>query len=124
MTVIVNIWLGELPQFTVWNAIYGLNVGHGSMLVINDENPEDTIYISHRPHTTDSEKSRANFNNKDTSKRYALGDSFTPKAEWISFNEDCEKRGRKSDSKIKILGLNEDRIREFYKQYLNNRHLR
>ncbi|GGA11107.1 hypothetical protein [Okeania sp. KiyG1] len=120
MTVIVNIWLGELPQFTVWNAIYGLNVGHGSMLVINDENPKDKIYISHRPQITYSGNSKAKFNNKDTSKQYALGDSFTPKAEWISFDEDCDKRGRKPDSQIKILGLHEYRIREFYKWYFNN----
>ncbi|NEQ36119.1 MAG: hypothetical protein F6K40_07405 [Okeania sp. SIO3I5] len=120
MTVIVNIWLGELPQFTVWNAIYGLNVGHGSMLVINDENPEDTVYISHRPQTTDSENSKAKFHNKDTSKQYALGDSFTPKAEWISFNEDCERRGRKPGNQIYILGLNESRIRKVYQKYLNN----
>ena len=92
MTVIINIWRGKLPQFTVWNAIYGKDVGHASMLVINDENPEDTIYISHRPQTTDSEKYKAKFTNKDTSKKYALGDSFTPKSEWISFIQKDIKR--------------------------------
>ena len=120
MTVIVNIWRGELPQFTVWNAIYGKDVGHGSMLVINDENPEDTIYISHRPQTTDSGNSKTKFYNKDTSKYYALGENFTPKARWISFDKDCDKRGRQPDSKIKILGLHEERIREFYRLYINN----
>ncbi|NEQ38433.1 MAG: hypothetical protein F6K40_20045 [Okeania sp. SIO3I5] len=120
MTVIANIWRGELPQFTVWNAIYGKDVGHASMLVINDENPEDTIYISHRPQTTDSGNSQGKFNNKDTSKQYALEDSFTPKAEWISFDEDCKNRKRKPDSQINISGLNESKIREFYQRYFNN----
>ena len=38
MTVIVNIWLGEIPQFTVWNGIRGKDVGHASILVLDDEN--------------------------------------------------------------------------------------
>lgn len=120
MTVIVNVWRGKLPQSTAYNAIFGLNVGHASMLVFDDENPEDEIYISHRPQVIEnSSNSRSKLNNIDTSKHY-LGDSFTQKAEWISFNKDCDKRYRKPDSQIKILGLNEARIREFYKWYLNN----
>ena len=126
MTVIVNIWRGKLPQFTVWNAIYGLNVGHASMLVIDDENPEDTIYISHRPQAvTNSSNSKAKLN-KDTSKKYALGDIFTPKAKPISFDEDCERRVKKPgqigkpNNQISISGLNEYQIREIYQQYLNN----
>ena len=128
MTVIVNIWRGKLPQFTVWNAIYGLNVGHASMLVIDDENPEDTIYISHRPQIIEnSSNSGSKSNNKDTSKKYALGDIFTQKAKPISFYEDCERRGkeagqvRQPDHKIKILALNEDRIRVFYKMYSDDK---
>ncbi|GGA11121.1 hypothetical protein [Okeania sp. KiyG1] len=121
MTVIINIWRGKLPQFTGYNAIFGFNVGHASMLVFDDENPEDEIYISHRPQTVENHSnSRSKLNNKDTSKQYTLGNNFTTKAEWISFNEDCDKRGRKPDSKIKILGLNEARIREFYRWYINN----
>jgi len=48
MTVIVNIWRGKIPH-TGWNAISLQNVGHTSMLVFDEENPEDEIYISHRP---------------------------------------------------------------------------
>mgnify|MGYP001050069657 FL=1 len=126
MTVIVNIWLGEIPQFTVWNGIRGKDVGHASTLVIDDENSEDTIYISHRPQTTDSENSKTKFNNKDTSKHYALEKHFTVKAEPISFDEDCKRRGkkpgqvRKPDNQITISGLNEYRIREIYQKYLSN----
>ena len=125
MTVIVNIWRGKLPQFSVWNAIYRQNVGHASMSVINDLNKEDTIYISHRPQAA----YRSNYqekSNKDSSKKYALGNIFTPKAEQISFDEDCKRRGkepgqvRQADHQITISGLNEDRIRVFYKMYCND----
>ena len=125
MTVIVNIWRGKLPQFSVWNAIYRQNVGHASMSVINDLNKEDTIYISHRPQAA----YRSNYqekSNKDSSKKYALGNIFTPKAEQISFDEDCKRRGkkpgqvRKPDNQITISGLNEYRIREIYQKYLSN----
>ena len=46
MTIVVNFWKGTLG-YTAYNAIYGLDVGHASMQVINDENPTDEIYISH-----------------------------------------------------------------------------
>jgi hypothetical protein len=123
MTVKINIWRGELPKWTVYNAIYGKDVGHASISVIDDKNPEDTIYISHRP----QHKKPRNIWEKlliilniDASKKYAFGKSFTPKAEWISFNEDCQRRGRKPDNQIHILGLNESRIRKIYQKYLNN----
>ncbi|NES71218.1 MAG: hypothetical protein F6K24_41425 [Okeania sp. SIO2D1] len=123
MTVIINIWRGELPKWTVYNAIYGKDVGHASISVVDDKNPQDEIYISHRP----QHKKPINIWEKllvilniDTSKKYAFGKSFTPKAEWISFNEDCQRRRRKPDNQIHILGLNESRIREFYKRYFNN----
>ncbi|GGA11114.1 hypothetical protein [Okeania sp. KiyG1] len=68
MTVVINIWKGELPQRTGYNAIFGLNVGHASMLIINDKNPKDKIYISHRPQTINPQN---NFG-KDTDKKYFL----------------------------------------------------
>ena len=43
MTVKINIWRGELPKWTVYNAIYGKDVGHASISVIDDKNPETMI---------------------------------------------------------------------------------
>ena len=53
MTIVVNFWKGTLG-YTTYNAIYGLDVGHASMQVINNENPTDEIYISHHPRIKNS----------------------------------------------------------------------
>lgn len=116
MTVVINIWKGELPQRTGYNAIFGLNVGHASMLIINDKNPKDKIYISHRPQTINPQN---NFG-KDTDKKYFFRKNFTPKAETISFDEDCDRRKRQPDNQIIISGLNESKIKYFHERYISN----
>ena len=118
MAVIINFWKGTLG-YTAYNAIYGLNVGHVSMHVINDKNPTDEIYISHHPKIENSIAFLPN-PNKYASLQSIIVDSFLPRAKPTSYKKDCDRRGSKPHNKIVIYGLNESRIREFYQKYLNN----
>ena len=118
MTVIINFWKGTLG-YTAYNAIYGLDVGHVSMEVINDRNPKDKIYISHHPKIKNSIAFLPN-SQKYASLESIIVDSFIPRAKNISFEKDCDRRDSKPNNKIVIYGLNESRIREFYQKYLQN----
>ncbi|MGK7919638.1 MAG: hypothetical protein AB4080_06480 [Trichodesmium sp.] len=118
MTVIINFWKGTLGH-TAYNAIFGLDVGHVSMQVINDKNPKDKIYISHHPKVKNSIDFLPN-SNKYASLQSILADSFMSRAKPISFKKDCDRRDSKPHQKIVIHGLNESRIRKFYQKYLNN----
>ncbi|MGD1806949.1 hypothetical protein ACP6PL_16140 [Dapis sp. BLCC M126] len=118
MTVIINFWKGTLRD-TAYNAIYGLDVGHVSMHVINDKNPKDEIYISHHPKIKNSIAFLRNLN-KYASLESIIFDTFIPRAKSISFKKDCDRRDGKPHKKIVIHGLNESRIRKFYQKYLKN----
>ncbi|NER02239.1 MAG: hypothetical protein F6K17_06155 [Okeania sp. SIO3C4] len=118
MTVIINFWKGTLG-YTAYNAIYGLDVGHVSMEVINDKNPKDKIYISHRPKIQNSIAFLPN-SHKYASLESIMVDSFIPREKSTSFKKDCDRRDSKPNNKIVICGLNESRIREFYQKYLQN----
>ncbi|MEB3340477.1 hypothetical protein [Okeania sp.] len=118
MTVIINFWKGTLRDNT-YNAIYGLDVGHVSMFVINDKNPKDEIYISHHPKVQNSKAFWQN-SNKSASLQSIITDTFLPRAKPISFQKDCDRRDSKPHKKVVLYGLNESRIRKFYQKYLNN----
>ncbi len=118
MTVIINFWKGTLG-YTAYNAIYGLDVGHVSMQIINDRNPKDEIYISHHPKVKNSIAFLPN-SNKYASLQSIIVNSFIPRAKPTSFEKDCDRRDCKPNNKIVIYGLNESRIREFYQKYLKN----
>ncbi|NEQ38439.1 MAG: hypothetical protein F6K40_20075 [Okeania sp. SIO3I5] len=118
MAVIINFWKGTFG-YTAYNVIYGLNVGHVSMHIINDKNPTDEIYISHHPKIENSIAFLPN-PNKYASLQSIIVDSFIPREKPISFKKDCARRNRKPDDRIVIYGLNESRIREFYQKYLQN----
>ncbi|MCL2934145.1 MAG: hypothetical protein MGG11_18455 [Trichodesmium sp. MAG_R03] len=118
MTVIVNFWKGTLG-YTAYNAIYGLDVGHASMQVINDKNPKDEIYISHHPKIKNSIAFLPN-SHKYASFQSIIVDSFIPREKHISFKKDCNNRDSKPNKKIIIYGLNESRIRKFAEKYLKN----
>lgn len=118
MTVIINFWKGTLG-YTAYNAIYGLDVGHVSMQVINDRNPKDEIYISHHPKVKNSINFWPN-SNKYASLQSIITNRFIPRAKPTSFEKDCERRDGKPNHKIVIYSLNESRIREFYQKYLKN----
>ncbi len=118
MTVIINFWKGTLG-YTAYNAIYGLDVGHVSMHIINDKNPKDEIYISHHPKIKNSIASLPN-PRKYASVQSIITDSFIPREKQVSFEKDCDDRDSKPNKKIVIHGLNESRIRKFYQKYLNN----
>jgi len=118
MTVIINFWKGTLGD-TAYNAIYGLDVGHVSMRVINDKNPKDEIYISHHPQIKNSIAFLPN-PRKYASLQSIITNSFIPRAKPTTFKKDCDRRNSKPSNKIVIYGLNESRIREFYQKYLKN----
>lgn len=118
MTIVVNFWKGTVG-YTAYNAIYGLDVGHASMQVINDENPTDEIYISHHPRIKNSIPFLPN-SPKYTSLQSVIVDSFIPREKRISFRKDCDKRDGKPHKRIIIYGLNESRIRKFSQKYLKN----
>mgnify|MGYP006254837415 FL=1 len=118
MTIVVNFWKGTLG-YTAYNAIYGLDVGHASMQVINNENPTDEIYISHHPRIKNSIPFLPN-SPKYTSLQSVIVDSFIPREKRISFRKDCDKRDSKPHKRIIIYGLNESRIRKFSQKYLKN----
>ncbi|MGD1712415.1 hypothetical protein [Dapis sp. BLCC M172] len=118
MTVIINFWKGTLGD-TAYNAIYGLDVGHVSMHVINDKNPRDEIYISHHPKIKNSIDFLPN-PRKYASLESIITNSFIPREKQVSFEKDCDRRDGKPNKKIVINGLNESRIREFYQKYLKN----
>ena len=118
MTVIINFWKGTLGD-TAYNAIYGLDVGHVSMHVINDKNPKDEIYISHHPKIKNSIAFLPN-SNKYASLQSIIVNSFIPRAKPTSFEKDCDRRDGKPNKKMVIHGLNESQIREFYQKYLEN----
>ena len=118
MTVIINFWKGTLG-YTAYNAIYGLDVGHASMQVINNKNPKDEIYISHNPKIKNSIAFLPN-SRKDLSLESIVADSFIPREKHISFEKDCDNRDSKPNNKIVIYGLNESPIIKFSQKYLNN----
>ncbi len=118
MTVIINFWKGTLG-YTAYNAIYGLDVGHVSMQIINDRNPKDEIYISHHPKIKNSIDFLPN-PRKYASVQSIITNSFIPREKQISFEKDCDRRDSKPNNKIVIYGLNESRIRKFYQKYLKN----
>ncbi len=118
MTVIINFWKGTLG-YTAYNAIYGLDVGHVSMQIINDRNPKDKIYISHHPKVKNSMNFLPNPNIYVCLQSIVV-DSFIPRAKPISFKKDCDRRDSKPNKQIAIDGLNESQIRKFYQKYLNN----
>ncbi|MEM1169826.1 MAG: hypothetical protein AAGJ08_12295 [Cyanobacteria bacterium P01_H01_bin.35] len=118
MTVIINFWKGTLG-YSAYNAIYGLDVGHVSMQVINDRNPKDEIYISHHPKIKNSIDFLPN-PRKYASLQSIITNNFIPREKNISFKKDCDRRDNKPNNKIFIYGLNESRIRKFYQKYLKN----
>lgn len=125
MSIYVYIWFGPLNEHNTLNGLLGHNVGHASMEIVDKKKPNKKIYISHRPKTDNSFNKLSKIQNIlsrlqiDTSKKYIFKD-FCEKADSISLKEECELRERKYDKKIKIFGLNEDKIKEFYKDYQNN----
>ncbi len=118
MTAIINFWKDALG-YTAYSAIFGLDVGHVSMQVINDKNPKDEIYISHCPQVKNSTIFLPK-SNKYASLQSLIGNSFIQRAKPTSFEKDCDRRGGKPNSKIVISGLDESRIKEFYQKYLKN----
>jgi hypothetical protein len=111
MSIEIYIWRGEMPNQTVWNGILRKKtVGHASMKIISEVNSSCT-YISHRPKNSSSIQSE-----RDDSKIYLFEDYYEA-ASIISFEEECNNRGLPHES-IRILGLDEDRIEEYYQKYL------
>ncbi|NEP36267.1 hypothetical protein [Moorena sp. SIO3B2] len=117
MSVTLHIWKGELPERALLNALYRRDVGHASMTITTKKRQ---IYISHRPKSLE-EYIEENQQNKDDSKKYLLKD-YVPKANYISFKEECTKRNRKPTVEIHIPDsyLNESRMLEFYEKYIHN----
>lgn len=103
-----------MPKMSVYNAIFGRNVGHASLSIISNNNSE--VYISHRPKITNTEYGGKD---KDNSKKYSLK-GYSSKASPISFEEDCKNRKRKPDVEITIDNLNESTMLSYYKRYINN----
>ncbi|NEN96474.1 MAG: hypothetical protein F6K50_13290 [Moorea sp. SIO3I7] len=124
MSVTLHIWKGELPNRAVINALYRVDVGHAAMTI---KTKKREIYISHRPKSLEEyieevqQNIEKNQQNKDDSKKYLLKD-YAPKADYISFEEECIKRKRKPTVEIYIPDsyLNEDNMIKFYEKYINN----
>lgn len=115
MTVKVYIWNGQFTNHqrirdAIWN--HNADVGHAAMIIIDDNYSEDTIYISHRPGDDSS----------DTIKNYKQGISIN-KLKEIDFKIDCQLAKCQPDITIEIPGLNESRMRELYKLYMNDDNL-
>ncbi|MFH7029936.1 MAG: hypothetical protein ACHBN1_32375 [Heteroscytonema crispum UTEX LB 1556] len=108
MTVKVYIWYGDfIDHQRIFEALYtNADVGHASMIIIDNNNPKDTIYISHRP-CNDS---------LDTIKNYQRGISVEKRTD-ITFEKDCKIGSYKNYITIEIPGLNESRMRQLYNLY-------
>jgi hypothetical protein len=115
MSVEVYIWYGDLRDSTVLNGLLRQNVGHASMMIIEDTNPSKRIYISHRPKSPHEYQV---LTRKDNSKKYYKED-FCDKASPISLEDECENKGREYDEKIELFGLDEIKIKKSYEDYLN-----
>jgi hypothetical protein len=114
MSVEVYIWYGDLRNSTVLNGLFRKNVGHASMMIIEDSDPSKRIYISHRPKLPHEYQS---LTSKDDSKKYYKED-FCDKALPISLADECKIRGKEYDEKIELFGLNEINIRKCHEKYL------
>ncbi|NEP36719.1 MAG: hypothetical protein F6K38_36530 [Moorea sp. SIO3B2] len=107
-----------MPKMAIFNAIYGGNVGHASITIVDLQNEEKPIYISHRPRINITHISEVE---RDDSILYVLK-GYAPKAEPISFKQDCELRKRKPDIEMHIPGwyLNISRMILYSEKYLQN----
>ncbi|NEO94194.1 MAG: hypothetical protein F6K56_29955, partial [Moorea sp. SIO3G5] len=125
MSIIVHIWTGEMPKMAMLNAIYGGNVGHASITIVDLQNERKPIYISHRPKVPRIDPRIDIINvsevEKDESKKYVLK-GYAPKAEPISFKKDCDLRKRKPDIEMYMSSsyLNISRMILYSEKYLQN----
>ncbi len=125
MSIIVHIWTGKMPKMAVLNAIYGGNVGHASITIVDLQNESKPIYISHRPKYLIGDPitdiANASKVGKDDSKKYVLK-GYAPKAEPISFKKDCDLRKRKPDIEMHMSSsyLNISSMILYYQKYLKN----
>ncbi|MBD2770639.1 hypothetical protein [Iningainema tapete] len=123
MTVKVYIWKGTNPDFSVYNGVLPNkgNVGHVAIHILDDTKSNDDIYISHRP-GTGGKKGDRNL----PQWIYVLFPP-APRAENITFEQDCEKRIEDKNPKgephaiIPINGLDENQMRALWREYTSNK---
>lgn len=134
MTVKVYIWKGTNPDLSVYN-VRG-DVGHASIQILDETKSNDIIYISHRPKEEekssdipDTSTSPSKRNNKDLFKyarkppaeREKYKQDKQDKQDFTFETERDEIRKREPDVVIEIKGLDESRMREFWKEYSNDK---
>ncbi|NEP36720.1 hypothetical protein [Moorena sp. SIO3B2] len=124
MSIIIHIWTGEMPEKAPFNAIYGGNVEHVSITIIDLQNEEKPIYISHRPKDPKIDP-RIDITNVNEVEKYLLKyllKGYVPKSQSISLKKDCDLQKREPDIEMHMSSsyLNIPRMILYSEKYLQN----